>query len=239
MTDKTSLGDRMKSHELPTRQVLPRRTYAIIRVDMRAAHTYLRGAERPFDYGFHTAMDHMVEMMCERMDCVQFAYTQSDEASFLLTDFTTVETQPWFGGVVAKQISISAALATAAFISQEFTQQRGGLPLFDSRVFTIPDPVEVANYFLWRQRDAIRNSISMAAQSVFSHRELMCKNTDMMQEMLWTQHRINWSHYPPGAKQGRVITRMGTGWSASPAPAFQANPETFLANIIPPLPSLI
>ena len=44
MTDKTALGDRMKCYEAVTRTVLPRRTYALIRVDVRAAHSYLRGA---------------------------------------------------------------------------------------------------------------------------------------------------------------------------------------------------
>src|SRR5690606_41509505 len=93
---------------------------------------------------------------------------RSDEIGLLLTDVATPQTQPWFGGVVAKQLSVSASLATAVVNER----RPGKRALFDARVFTISDPVEVANYFLWRQRDAVRNSISMAAQAHFSHKRL-------------------------------------------------------------------
>ncbi len=51
------------------------------------------------------------------------------------------------------------------------------LAYFDSRVFTIPDKTEVYNYFIWRWKDCSRNSISMVAQSNFSHKELHGKSS--------------------------------------------------------------
>lgn len=113
MSDNTRLGDRMKGYEAVHRAVLPRRTHTLIRVDIRAAHTYLRGADRPFDEEFMADMDAVAEALCAEISGAVFAYTQSDEISILATDFATIQTQPWFGGVVAKQLSISAALATA------------------------------------------------------------------------------------------------------------------------------
>lgn len=256
MSDKTALGDRMKRHEAAHRTVLPRRTYTLIRADVRAAHSYLRGAQKPFDEQFIADMNHVAEALCTEITGSVFAYTQSDEISILVTDFATEQTEPWFGGVVAKQLSISAALATAVLNER----RPGHRALFDSRVFTLSDPVEVANYFLWRQRDAVRNSISMAAQAHFSHRRLHGVNSSGMQELLWAEAGVNWNDYPDGCKRGRITVRhtgerpveyvdrrsgetvrttaVRSWWATSAAPRFTTEPDGWLAGMVPALPSL-
>jgi tRNA(His) 5'-end guanylyltransferase len=255
-SDKTSLGDRMKRYEQATFTVLPRRTYTVIRVDGKAFHTYLRGAQRPFDEQFAGDMDATAQALCKEISGAVFAYAQSDEISVLATDFGSQQTEPWFAGEVQKIVSISASVATAALNAR----RPGRTALFDARVFTIADPVEVANYFLWRQRDAVRNSIAMAAQAHFSHRELHGVNTGQMQELLWSQRGVNWNDYPDGFKRGRIVvketgerevtfTHKRTGqegtvkalrswWEARPAPHFTLNAGGFLAEAIPPMPVL-
>ncbi|HEX5568542.1 MAG TPA: tRNA(His) guanylyltransferase Thg1 family protein [Streptomyces sp.] len=260
MSDSTSLGDRMKLYEHATRHTLPRRTYTLIRVDGRAWHSFLRHADKPFDDAVMAGMDKVAQALCVEMSGAVFAYTQSDECSVLLTDFGSAGTQPWFNGVVQKMASIAASTATAAFYDVYGTNDAGTIATFDARVFTIPDPVEVANYFLWRQRDAVRNSISMAAQAHFSHKRLHKVNTDQMQELLWAEAGINWDDYPAGCKRGRVTARqvgerevsyidrrsgervstsaVRSWWETTGAPHFTANPDGWLAETIPPLPSL-
>lgn len=260
MSDSTALGDRMKAYEQVTRFVLPRRTQTLVRVDGRAFHTFLRDADKPFDQEVIAAMGAVAEALCEEMSGAVFAYTQSDECSVLLTDFSAPGTQPWFNGVVQKMTSIAASTATAAFNSAYGRNAAGRFATFDARVFTIPDPVEVANYFLWRQRDAVRNSISMAARAHFSHRQLHKVNTDRMQELLWSQAGINWNDYPAACKRGQVTVRKvgerevtytdrrtkeqvvttatRSWWETDGAPHFTAHPDGWLANVIPPLPSL-
>lgn len=76
---------------------------------------------------------------------------------------------------------------------------------FDARAFVVP-PDEVTNYFIWRQQDATRNSIQMVAQSLYSHKELMHKNTDDLQEMIF-QKGINWNDYPVHFKRGFCIVK--------------------------------
>lgn len=71
---------------------------------------------------------------------------------------------------------------------------------FDARAFVLP-PSEVANYFIWRQQDATRNSVQIVAQSLFSHKQLMNKNTDQLQEMIYQAGR-NWNDYPVCYKRG-------------------------------------
>jgi tRNA(His) guanylyltransferase len=256
MSDKTALGDRMRRHEAAHRAVLPRRTYTLLRVDGRSFHTYLRGCQRPFDAAFMADMDAVAEALCAEITGSVFAYTQSDEISILITDFASEHTEPWFGGVAAKQLSISAALATAVLNERRL----GNRALFDSRVFTISDPMEVANYFLWRQRDAVRNSISMAAQAHFSHKRLHGVNSGGMQELLWSEAGVNWSDYPDGCKRGRVTVRrtgerpveyvdkrsnetvrtmaVRSWWETDAAPHFTTDPGSWLAETIPALPSL-
>lgn len=254
-TDRTALGDRMKAYETATRTSLPVRTYTILRCDGRAFHTYLRGAEKPYDYLFMADMDAVAEALCAEVSGAVFAFTQSDEISVLAYDFGGTNTQPWFDGVVQKIVSVAAATATATLV-----RRRDGTPTFDARVFTIADPVEVANYFIWRQRDCVRNSITMAAQAQFPHQRLHGVNGAQMQELLWQEKGINWNDYPDGAKRGRVVvkvtgerdvtfthkrtgveetvTALRSWWEVQPAPHFTADPDGWLAGVIPQRPPL-
>ena len=169
-------------YENRTRNFLPRRTYTIIRVDGKAFHTYTRGLETPFDGKLVSDMDETACYMCKNVQGAKFAFVQSDEISILLTDFDSLTTDAWFDGNVQKMASVSSSLATAKFNALRPDK----IALFDSRVFSIPSTVEVANYFIWRQQDATRNSISSVAQSMFSHSELENKNTNQMQEMCFS-----------------------------------------------------
>lgn len=256
MTDSTSIGDRMKRHEASYRMLLPRRTYTIIRVDGRAFHTYLRKADKPFDMQFISDMGAVAEALCKEISGSVFAYAQSDEISILATDFASIQTQPWFDGVVAKLVSVSASLATAVLNER----RPGARALFDARVFTIGDPIEFANYFLWRQRDAVRNSISMAAQAHFPHKRLQGLSGNQMQELLFSEAGVNWNDYPVACRRGQVTVRksgerdveyvdkrtnetvrttaMRSWWETEGAPRFSAETDGWLATVIPALPVL-
>jgi tRNA(His) guanylyltransferase len=196
------LGDRMKSYETVNRLTLVPHSYTILRVDGRAFHSYLRYAEKPFDLEFQKAMMAVGARLCVEVSGTTLAYGQSDEISLLLDD-TSTQSQAWFGGVVQKMVSVAAGIATVALI-----EERGmaGAPHFDARVFTVPSLGEVENYFVWRQRDAVRNSVSMAAQAQFSQRDLHGKKVGEMQEMLW-KIGINWNDYPDSCKRGWVVER--------------------------------
>lgn len=251
MNDNTALGDRMKRYEAVTKDFLPRRTCAIIRVDGKAFHTYLRQAVKPFDADVMELMDATAAALCGGISGTVFAYTQSDEISLLLQDFSSVHTEPWFGGNVQKMVSVAASMATMTFNDKVVKYQMtrgvrfGPHAMFDARVFTIPDPVEVANYFLWRQRDAVRNSISMAAQANFPHRELQGMSSDKLQDKLFREKGINWSKYPDRAKRGAICTKVHypegeewrSRWEVIGSPHFDAQPDGFLASIIPEIPS--
>ena len=218
---KDQLGDRMKEfYEDRTRIKLPRRSYTIIRIDGKAFHTYTRGLERPFDMWLMEDMDATAAYLCKNIQGAKFAYVQSDEISVLITDFDELGTHAWFDNNVQKMTSVAASMATARFNQLRLIREakNGGdlvgsqisqfpLAMFDARVFQIPFEAEVENYFIWRQQDATRNSISSVAQSLYSHKDLNGVKTDGMQEMIF-QKGINWNDYTPREKRGAVIRKV-------------------------------
>jgi tRNA(His) 5'-end guanylyltransferase len=194
----------MKRYEAVTRSILLPNSITILRVDGRAFHSYLRGAAKPFDMDFIEDMQEVGRALCGDVSGTLMAYGQSDEISLIISD-KTPQSEPWFGGVVQKMASVSAATATAQLILMRGTK---GLPTFDSRVFTVPTWTEAKNYLIWRQRDATRNSILMVGQAFFSHKKLHGKNTNEIQEMLYQECGVNWNDYPESFKRGWVLTRQ-------------------------------
>ena len=223
MGDKTSIGDRMKhQYEMRAQAHLPRRTYTVVRLDGKAFHTYTRGCEKPFDERLSEDMQVATVALCDEAQGAFVGYVQSDEASVILADFATEQTDAWFDGNVQKIVSVSASIFTAVFNDR---RRESGLAFFDARVFTIPDPTEVQNYLIWRQQDCVRNSISGLAQAHFSPRELHGVNTKQMQEMLFTERGINWSEQGEVFKNGALVQRERTAdgrsyWEGRAAPTF-------------------
>jgi tRNA(His) 5'-end guanylyltransferase len=222
---KDTLGDRIKSYyEDRYRISLPRRSNVIIRVDGRSFHTYTKGLKRPYDEGLSEDMDATMKYLCENIQGAKMGYVQSDEISIWLTDYDDIKTDAWFDYNIQKMCSIAAALATAKF-NQLRMQRRcwdgddldgildsdeiatHKLAMFDARVFVIPGINEVANYFIWRQQDATRNSISMAAQSMYSPKDLHGKTSEEKQEMMF-QKGTNWNDYPIRFKRGHACIRV-------------------------------
>ena len=203
------------NYEKRNRTSLTRRTPVSIRLDGKAFHTYTRGLNKPFDEGLISDMQQTTIFLCQQIQGCKMAYTQSDEISLLLTDYDKVNTQAWFDNEVQKMVSISASFATAEFNrlrGRRFEQERGQyflkkplLAYFDSRAFNIPKE-DVSNYFVARQRDAVKNSIAMLAQSLYSPKELHKKNGSEMQELAF-QKGHNWNDLHWSKKRGSLVVK--------------------------------
>jgi len=210
----------------------------MIRIDGKSFHTYTKSLEKPFDFGLMEDMAETTKYLCSKIQGAKMGYTQSDEISILLTDYDTYKTDAWFDGQVQKIVSVAASMATAKFNqlrlrrfflkldrindcefpgyleAQEIVDEIDNVSIaeFDARVYTLPDSEEVVNYFIWRQQDATRNSIAMAAQAYFSHSKLQKVNTGYMQDMLMREKNINWNNYPTPAKRGWGVKRQMQEW---------------------------
>lgn len=208
-----SLGDRMKrQYEDRTRAMLPRRTYTILRADGKAFHTYTRGCQKPHDQRLTDLMDRAAIELCAEVQGALFAYVQSDEISVLMQDFADIKTEAWFDGNLQKIVSVAASIVTQQFNYHAEDVDMRPVALFDCRAFTIPDPVEVENYFIWRQQDAVRNSIQGLAQAHFSHKQLQGLNVNELQEALFREKGINWNDVMTDQKRGRVVLYSEQCW---------------------------
>lgn len=198
----TSLGELMKEYEHAYRRQVSVEDYILIRLDGKSFHSYTRGLDKPFDSLFMEAMDETLLTLCREVPGVRFGYVESDEISLLITAFKNVTpsnsnssgvqySELWMGGVEAKLLSLTAAIATATFnkvreeqksVSLSENNLHPHLALFDSRLWTFPGTDEgkelVKKYFSWRRRDSVKNSVTMAALTHFSHKALHRKNTE-------------------------------------------------------------
>ncbi len=209
---KMSLGDRMKNnYELRQRHFLTRRTPVIVRVDGRAFHTLTRCCSKPFDLNFGNSMICAARNLFKEIQGCKMAYVQSDEASFVMTDYDRLTTDGWFNYNQSKIESISASTMAAEF---NFYMGRNGYPAcstFDARAFNIPVD-EIGNYFLWRAQDWHRNSVTMYAQDSFSHKQLHQKSVGDMHEMLHSVGK-NWTEdLSLAVKNGTFLYRCENGF---------------------------
>lgn len=194
------IGTRMKiNYESSTQISLVRRMPVIVRLDGKAFHGLTRDCSRPFDHTFSHCMEVTATELCRNVQNVRMAYSQSDEISLLLVDYNKLDSQQWFDGNIQKIVSISASIASTVF-----TKKFGSVGYFDSRVFNIPKE-EVCNYFIWRQQDAVRNSIQMVAQAEFSHKSLQGLSCTKLQEKLFSERGINWDGIVTRFKRGFCI----------------------------------
>lgn len=201
---KDDLGNRIKNnYESISDARLTRRTPCILRVDGRAFSSLTSTMKKPWDTDFSACMWAAALALVEEIQGAKTAFCQSDEISVLITDYDTLQTSAWFDYRVQKMCSIAGSIATLAFTEKFRTAfpHLNKRPAFDCRVFSIPRE-EVTNYFIWRENDASRNSVSMLAQAHFSHKELQGMSCSKMQDMLMTFAGTNWNDQPIPFKRG-------------------------------------
>jgi tRNA(His) 5'-end guanylyltransferase len=203
MTSKVGFGDRIKAleHMEAGRTVLPRLPL-LARLDGRAFHTLSRGFARPFDPGMSSTMVETSKALVEEFDAV-CAYTQSDE-------ITLAWLEPClFDGRIQKLTSVLAGYASAHF-APRITMHHPNIrqvPCFDCRVWQVPTIQDVIDVFVWREDDATKNSVTMAAQAFYSHKELQGVNSAQKHEMLFKKG-INWNDYPAHFRRGVYLKRV-------------------------------
>lgn len=203
---RDDLGDRMKFYESfeAGRRLMPLLP-TLARIDGRAFHSFTRGMVRPFDAVFSACMlDTTIALVRDTGACM--GYTQSDEITLAWHSRTT-QSQIWFDGRVAKMTSQLSAQATLVFyrlVLERMPQYADRMPTFDARVWNVPNRAEGANVFLWREWDATKNSVSMAASAYYSHKALMGKNSQHKHDMLHAKG-VNWNDYPALFKRGAYV----------------------------------
>jgi tRNA(His) 5'-end guanylyltransferase len=202
-----ALGDRMKMYESRESGRAMPRLPVLARLDGKCFSNWTRGLDRPYDIALTKMMVAVTKGLVQQTSALM-GYTQSDEIT-LLWYSPDARSQIYLDGKTQKMCSVLASMATWHFnylVPMMLSCNEGMPAFFDCRVWTVPTQWEAANAFLWRVQDATKNSISMAAQTVYSHKELHKKHQGDMQEMLF-QKGINWNDYPAFFKRGTFIQK--------------------------------
>ncbi len=207
--DKDALGDRMKELEgVEAHRLLDQTLPICIRLDGRGFSSFTKGMDRPFDVKMQNLMKETTLQLVKVSNAI-IGYTQSDEISLIL--HCNPESQSYFGGRVQKICSSLAADASVYFNSRlpEFFPERiNRFPTFDCRAWNVPSKMEACNTLIWRELDASKNSIQMAARSLFSHRSLQDLNGEQLKSKMLLEAGIDWNDYPVSFKRGSYFQRV-------------------------------
>ncbi len=247
------LGNRMKSYEEISKTKLISRDPVIIRIDGKAFHTFTRGCDKPFDKELQKCMIETTKELCANIQNCVLGYTQSDEITLVMIDDAKLNTSDWFDNQVQKMASVSASIATRAFnkavyetvelledeAKKQYWKNKMFKAEFDARCFNVPDKTEAYNCLVWRQQDAIKNSITMLALAHFSHKDIQGKSGKDKITMLEAKN-IRWNELDATSKQGTIIKKetylkgevVRTKWEADvDTPVFTQNPD-YIMNLL-------
>lgn len=170
-----------------------------IRLDGRAFHNVTKNCLRPFDAELREVMCRVTTALMAECNAV-IGYTQSDEITLVLKPMAHISDY-YFGGRIQKICSMLSAVASVKFNylvhDVEFTKLESRIgnrtAYFDCRAWNVPHMDFAALVLSWRQADSIKNAISMIAQTLYPHKELLNKNSDEKIEMIKAKgYAMNW-----------------------------------------------
>lgn len=181
-----TLGDRMKAYEHVLDFKLNPCMQYVIRLDGKGFSKMIKKwkCEKPFDERFNKAMNYASRKIFDILQGIHCIWHGSDEISIWFS-YKNVEDM-YYEGRIQKLISLVAS-NTSVYFNKKLQEEFGcELPfgIFDARIMQFPNEIEIANYFLFRQRDHIRNSISGYSQYYFSHKEVNGKNSQEKIDMM-------------------------------------------------------
>jgi tRNA(His) 5'-end guanylyltransferase len=137
-------------------------------------------------------------------------YTQSDEitlAWFLPAGGRALYP---FDGRFQKLTSVTAGLASTVFskaVALWLPAKANAWPCFDARAWQVPTLADALEVFLWREDDATKNSVQMAARAVASHKQLDGKGRKDQLGLLEAAG-VRWNDYPDHFKRGAYFQRV-------------------------------
>lgn len=203
--DFDKLGDVHKSYEHRTESALMPGLPIVARLDGRGFSKFTKGLQRPFDENFSKCMVEVASHLVKEFHCT-VGYTQSDEITLCWVN-KNLDSDMLFGGRVQKLVSILSASASVKLnklLSTTLPEKEGWSPVYDCRIFQYPTLSLAAESFLWRETDATRNSVSMAASHYYSHKQLNKVSTFKKKQLLLDKN-VDWNLYPNHFKRGTYL----------------------------------
>ena len=169
--EKDAVGDRLKTFERAAEVVLDATKPIIVRLDGRHFHSWTRCLDRPADVRMEALMRRTMLALAEEVGAC-YVYTQSDEITLVM--LARGKSQPTFGARSQKLCSLLASLASVTFngMLAEYGVVAKKPATFDCRAYNVPDRETAAEVVLWREADAIRNSVNARGQEFLSAKQM-------------------------------------------------------------------
>jgi tRNA(His) 5'-end guanylyltransferase len=182
----------------------------IIRLDGNNFHNWTKGLKRPFDLKLVELMNLTTKFLVKETNAI-VGYTQSDEITLILYS-SDRHSSIYHDGKKQKILSKLTAKCVNFFNEKrkELLPDHNKTAVFDCRIYQTPTLHDACVQLLWRENDATKNSISMLAQSLFSHNELHKLNTSEMQDKMMFEKAVNWNNLDTKLKRGTYIKRIQT-----------------------------
>lgn len=201
-------GDRMKLYETREagRKFLPLLPICV-RIDGKNFSRFTKSLNKPYDQRLIHLMRDTTRFLVKETQA-STGYTHSDEIN-LVWYSDNINSQIFFDGRIQKMISVLASLATARFnlnLAEYIPEKAGQIATFDARAWQVPNLEEAANVFLWRELDAIKNSISSLARCHFSHKQMYKKNSKEALSML-NNISVIWEEHPSFFTRGSYVQK--------------------------------
>lgn len=144
------LDNFFRASEKEETRLLPGGFYYILRVDGKNFSKMTRkNFKKPFDSNFKNLMIETIKEVMEKHNYnIIFAYTQSDEISFLFNSRVV--------NLKERKVLSLIPAAISAVMSVKFNKP----VVFDGRIIPIDNQDDVIKYFAWRHLDSRRNSLN-------------------------------------------------------------------------------
>jgi tRNA(His) 5'-end guanylyltransferase len=196
----------------------------IIRLDGNNFSKWTIGLDKPFDEKLNQLMTETVQFLVKETNAV-VGYTQSDEITLILYS-SDRKIAIYNDGKKQKILSKLTAKCVNFFNERrkELLPEHDKVAVFDCRVYQTPTLHDACVQLLWRENDATKNSVSMLAQSHFSHNSLENMNSSQMQDRLMIEKSVNWNELPSKYKRGTYVKRIKTSTPFSPEELATLNP---------------
>ena len=180
----------------------------IIRLDGVNFSKWTKGLAYPYDENYQLLMNESTKFLVSETSAV-IGYTQSDEITLILYSEDR-RSAIYHAGKKQKILSKLSSQFSEFFNSkvEEFLPAHNKKAYFDMRIYQTPTLKDAAAQLLWRENDAIRNSILMLAYSEYSHKDCLGINTLKLKEKLKTEKNIIWENCPERFKRGYYVKKQ-------------------------------
>jgi tRNA(His) 5'-end guanylyltransferase len=182
----------------------------IIRLDGNNFSTWTRGLIKPFDERLSNLMIETTKMLVKETNAV-IGYTQSDEINLIL--YSSNRKSAIYNDGKKQKILSKLTGKCVQFFNENREKYLPGHTkpaIFDCRIYQTPTLDDACAQLLWRENDASKNSISMLAQSLFSHNRLLGLNGKQKQDIMMLEKGVNWNDLPAKFKRGTYVKRVIT-----------------------------